>query len=60
MRVDDRAAAERIEESLENERKARRRERALMRAPLEPPSGYPKQEIRRIAEEVREEFLRRG
>jgi hypothetical protein len=60
MPVEDRAAAERIEESIENARKAQRREQALLRSPVEPPANYPKKDIRRMAEEVREEFLRRG
>ena len=60
MKPDKVARSEYIDEVTDNARKAQRRERALLRAPVKPPSSYPKKEIRRFAEEAREEFLRRG
>lgn len=60
MQPDQVSRSERIDEVLENARKAKRREEALLRAPVTPPSSYPGKEIRRICEETKEEFLRRG
>jgi hypothetical protein len=60
MKPDKVAHTEYVEAVTDNARKARRREEALLRAAVKPPSGFPKKEIRRFAEEARDEFLLRG
>ncbi len=60
MQPDKISRNERIDEVLANASAARRRERAFFRAPVTSPSRYPKQDLRRIAAEVKEELLRRG
>ena len=52
MRVDKISSRERISEG--------RRERALLRAPVTPPSRFSKKAIRNFALEAREEFRLRG
>lgn len=60
MRVDRISRADRLTEVSEAFRAERRRERALLRAPVTPPSEFPKKAVRRFAQEAREEFRLRG
>ena len=60
MKTDKIARSDYVDAVTDNARKAQRRERALLHAAVKPPSRFPKKEIRRFAEEAREEFLLRG
>ncbi|HEY8540099.1 MAG TPA: hypothetical protein VIL28_14615 [Steroidobacteraceae bacterium] len=60
MRVDKISSRERISELREELRAEGRRERALLRAPVTPPSRFSKKAIRNFALEAREEFRLRG
>lgn len=60
MQPNDQSRNERIDESLEAERQMRRRERALLRAPVTKPADFSAKEVRRFAREAKEELLRRG
>ena len=60
MELDQLSRDERIQELVDDARRAQRRERALLRAPVTSPSGYSTKDIRRLCSETKEEFLRRG
>ncbi len=60
MKPNKAARSDYVDAVTDHVRKAERRERALLRAPVKPPSRFPKGEIRRFAQEAREEFLLRG
>lgn len=60
MSAVDRFRKEQIEDYIDSMRQARRRERALFRAPVVPPRSYPSKELRRMHLEAKEEFSRRG
>jgi len=60
MRVDQISRTDRLTEVVEDLRAERRRERALLRAPVVAPSGFPKKAVRRFAQEARDEFRLRG
>lgn len=60
MSAEDRTRKEQVEEQIESLRQARRRERALFEAPVKPPAGYSRKELRRMCLEAQEEFSHRG
>jgi hypothetical protein len=60
MSAEDRTRKEQLQEHIESLRQARRRERALFKAPVTPPAGYSRKALRRMCLEAQEEFARRG
>ena len=60
MQLEQVARNDILKQAIEEARAARRREYALLRAPVTSPSRYPKKEIRRLCGEVKEELARRG
>jgi len=60
MRVDDLTSREAREDAIEKSRQARRREQALLRSPVRTPSRHLRKDVRRIAQETKEELRLRG
>jgi hypothetical protein len=59
MQPERNARSEQLQESIESVRQAKRRQRALLRAPVTAPSGFSKKELRQQCLEAKEEFLSR-
>jgi hypothetical protein len=60
MQVDELTRSQTRAEAVEQIKQARRRERALFRAPVKAPTAFAKEEVRRVCAEIDEEFRLRS
>jgi hypothetical protein len=60
MKIDELVRNERLDESLDQARKAQRRDEALLRSPTTAPTNFSGKEARRMYQEAREELVRKG
>ena len=60
MKTDELARNERLVESLDQVRKARRRDNALLRSPTTAPENFSGKEVRRLYQEARKELMRKS
>jgi hypothetical protein len=49
-----------LQQTIEEQRQQRRRERAFLRSPVTAPEHFPRKELRRLSGEAKEELLKRG
>lgn len=60
MKPDEVTSKERLEQAAEEVRQAKRRDKAFLNSPTTAPEHFSGKEVRRIAQETREELTRRG
>jgi len=60
MKTDELARSERLVESLDQVRQAKRRDNALLRSPTTAPENFSGKEVRRLCQEARDELMRKS